>query len=223
MSSLPFSPSCPLGGQWYVCGSPTSVSKFVGCCTSDPCLETAFGCTAGALRPASFNASAYGTFADQECSAGLFYTCADTEPPFLGCCKSNPCQQGGCPREDLAGAFLSGDPGKAGDYLGTASGNSSGNNSTGSETAAANLKGQATQQTTANHEIPTSEIIGLAVGIFLVLLLLVAASFYVRGRRSQHKREPHRQKTLDSLQGQSPPTGVLLKKERKKQYSSNQG
>jgi hypothetical protein len=218
MSSLPFSPSCPLGGQFYVCDASTSRSKFVGCCTSDPCSETAFGCTAGALRPASFNASFYGTFADQECSAGLFYTCADTEPPFLGCCKSNPCQQGGCPRDDLAGAFLSGDPGVAGDYLGTGSRNSSDDPATGT-----NVKGQATEKTTSGHGIPTGEIVGLAVGIALVLLILVAAVFYVCSSKSEHKREPHRQRTLDSLHGQSPPVGVLLKKERKRQYSSYEG
>jgi hypothetical protein len=223
MSDLPFSPSCPLGGQWYVCNSATSSSKFVGCCTSDPCSASARGCTAGALRPASFNSSAYGTFADQECSAGLFYTCAFTKPPFLGCCKSNPCSAGGCPTDDLAGAFLSGDPGKAEDFLGLNASRSS-SSAAGTGTAVANDMGQRMDHTGDGTGLSVGAIVGLTVGSVLVLLLLIAASMFICGRQSERKQEPHRQKTLDVLARDLADVRELMRgEERARQYSPSHG
>ncbi|KAF2271132.1 hypothetical protein CC78DRAFT_12277 [Lojkania enalia] len=96
--------SCPSGGTWYACDSG---SHSVGCCASDPCQNS---CSAGNIRPGSFNVTAYGKFADAECPAGSsFYTCDlawANEEPFWGCCKSNPCSNGGCPDGDLTGAYL---------------------------------------------------------------------------------------------------------------------
>ncbi|OCK92398.1 uncharacterized protein K441DRAFT_570129, partial [Cenococcum geophilum 1.58] len=71
-----FRPSCPSGGNWYSCGYG---SRFVGCCKSQPCVNN---CPAGNLEPASFDPSYYGKFPDQECSAGSWYTCTGTTPPF---------------------------------------------------------------------------------------------------------------------------------------------
>jgi hypothetical protein len=99
-----FNPSCPSGGTWYAC-SNTSAYPFLGCCagTSDPC---SLGCFAGNLRPASFDPSKWGTFPDGLCpSTSRFYTCRDSTPPFLGCCKINPCNAG-CSGSDLDGAML---------------------------------------------------------------------------------------------------------------------
>ncbi|KAF2101712.1 hypothetical protein NA57DRAFT_73149 [Rhizodiscina lignyota] len=115
-SNLFFQPSCPSGGQWYVCDSDTS--KFVGCCATDPC-HSKNGCPAGNLKPASFDAQYEGQFHDQQCSAGRFWTCATTDPPFLGCCESNPCQPDNCPSGNLTAAFLSNDPDAAADFLGS--------------------------------------------------------------------------------------------------------
>ena len=94
-----FQPSCPLGGQWYVCDSG---SKFVGCCSNEPC---SFGCRQGNLKPASFDPAYYGTFPDLECNSGNWYTCSGTNPPFMGCCESDPCNRG-CPTEDLAAGWV---------------------------------------------------------------------------------------------------------------------
>lgn len=45
-----------------------------------------------------------------------FYTCeATTRDAFFGCCTINPCANNGCPRANLAGAYLSGNPAEAAD------------------------------------------------------------------------------------------------------------
>jgi hypothetical protein len=106
--------SCPSGGDFYACSSG---SMFVGCCLTNPC---ATGCFQGQLEAASFEASQYGDFSDQQCSAGKFYTCIYTNEnnaTFWGCCQSNACSAGSCPSSDLAGAFLSNNPSEAEPYL----------------------------------------------------------------------------------------------------------
>jgi hypothetical protein len=58
--------------QRYACGAGTS--KFVGCCTSDPCSK---GCVQGNIRPGGFNVTAYGSFPDASCGlASTFFTCS---------------------------------------------------------------------------------------------------------------------------------------------------
>ncbi|MCJ1419886.1 hypothetical protein MMC32_006242 [Xylographa parallela] len=98
-----FDPSCPTGGSFFACDYG---SMFVGCCTGDnPCGDA--GCSAGDLQPASFVASAYGTFADQLCNAGSqWYTCAGANPSFMGCCQSDACSNNGCPAQDLTPGIL---------------------------------------------------------------------------------------------------------------------
>lgn len=107
-----FQPSCPRGGTFYACQGGTN---FVGCCTSEACSD---GCSAGNLKPASFEPKHQGKFADQECPRGSqWYTCAATSPPFMGCCKSDPCKSNGCPVSDLSAGFLSSNPAVAADFL----------------------------------------------------------------------------------------------------------
>jgi hypothetical protein len=178
MSSLPFSPSCPAGGTWYVCGAG-SKSKFVGCCSTDPCSSKSNGCPAGSLQPAAFSASAYGTFADQECSAGLFYTC--TSPPFLGCCKSNPCAQGGCPRTDLASAFLSSDPGKAADFLPKSK-------SAGGAAPSA-VGSMPMTESHASNGMSTGAIVGIAIAAVAIIAGLTGAFIYVFVKRRRAREE----------------------------------
>lgn len=115
MSSLFFHPSCPSGGGFYACDSGVN---FVGCCNVNPCNDK--GCSASNLKKASFDASYYGYFADQQCSSGSnWYTCRDSYPPFIGCCKSKPCDVGhpGCPESNLTAAFLSSNPRARADFL----------------------------------------------------------------------------------------------------------
>ena len=106
-----FQPSCPSGGDFYACQSNTN---FVGCCALQACTH---GCSDGNLEPASFNPSFEGRFHDQQCPTGSrWYTCASTQPPFMGCCKSNPCNDG-CPAGVLTAGFLSSNPEEAADFL----------------------------------------------------------------------------------------------------------
>lgn len=106
--------SCPSGGTFSVCEKK---SHFIGCCEStNPCDP---GCSAGQLQNTSFNASLIGSIPDQQCNRGAsFYMCATTNPPFWGCCKSNPCQtDNGCPASDLAPALLSAEASQYAVYL----------------------------------------------------------------------------------------------------------
>jgi hypothetical protein len=96
--------SCPAGGTFWLC--PNTLSNFIGCCKSNgPCDS---GCSASELQPTAVTASLVGTLPDQQCPSGAqFYQCANTSPPFWGCCKSDPCQQNGCPTQDLSPAIIS--------------------------------------------------------------------------------------------------------------------
>lgn len=106
-----FQPSCPSGGDFYACQSS---ENFVGCCASQACDD---GCPDGNLEPASFDPSFEGQFHDQQCPTGSrWYTCSSTQPPFMGCCKSNPCNDG-CAEGDLTAGFLSSNPKEAADFL----------------------------------------------------------------------------------------------------------
>ncbi|KAL4897512.1 hypothetical protein BDV59DRAFT_197804 [Aspergillus ambiguus] len=70
--------------------------------SSSPCPD---------LYPASFNESVYDSIRPNNCintTSANWYSCAKTNPPFLGCCKSNPCAQtAGCPTSDLVPAAWS--------------------------------------------------------------------------------------------------------------------
>lgn len=85
----------------YACPSG---SKFIGCCTSDPCSN---GCAQGNVRQAGFNASNYGTFPDGSCGlASNFYTCSAGRT-FWGCCKTPPCTaEPTCADDGLVPAFM---------------------------------------------------------------------------------------------------------------------
>jgi hypothetical protein len=85
----------------WACGA-TTPSKFVGCCTSDPCSK---GCAQGDIRPAGFNATYHGKFPDASCGSSQPWSCT-AGPSFWGCCNSNPCATGICPVADIAPAFL---------------------------------------------------------------------------------------------------------------------
>lgn len=108
---------------YHACAS-SPASHFVGCCTTDPCT---LGCTAGALLPASYNTRAlpdpaaipplecYDDVAGAETGA-RFYVCPGANPPFIGCCRSDPCAEG-CPPGDLSPArWADGDEGAAAFY-----------------------------------------------------------------------------------------------------------
>ncbi|RMZ72896.1 Transmembrane domain of the Epidermal Growth Factor Receptor family of Tyrosine Kinase [Pyrenophora seminiperda CCB06] len=94
---------CEAGAKWYACAAG---SKFVGCCTTDPCSN---GCAQGNIRPGAYNITHYGEFPDGSCgTSSNFFSCI-AGPSFWGCCKSNPCAATPpsiCPPGDLVPAFM---------------------------------------------------------------------------------------------------------------------
>jgi len=175
-------PFCPQGGSWFACPSG---SRFLGCCTSNPCQN---GCLDGNLKPASFNGTDIGQFADQECVAGQFYTCEKTNPPFLGCCKSNPCQAGQCPQTDLTAAFLSNDPAEAADFLPNAASATAVTLSVtegSSITVATAALAPTSSSPSAHTRVSNGAIIGIALGGFVFCVCLLAISMFLFARRSR--------------------------------------
>ena len=100
-----FAPFCPDNAPFYACDYGT---RFLGCCADTAGTEVcAHGCSI--VQTAGFVKDYYYQVTKNECqsSEGQWYTCQDTTSPFLGCCKTNPCSEGGCSDQDLVGARLS--------------------------------------------------------------------------------------------------------------------
>ncbi|RSL46595.1 hypothetical protein CEP53_010262 [Fusarium sp. AF-6] len=98
---------CPFNGTFYICkDSPT---RFIGCCTLNPCGDRKGLCPDEHLEPATYD-SRY-RIPPQGCVNDNFavswYTCPKTNPPFLGCCAVDPYSRGGCPDRELRAAKLS--------------------------------------------------------------------------------------------------------------------
>lgn len=167
-----FQPSCPSGGTWYSCGGG---SRFVGCCTRDPCNSV--GCADGNLRPASFNTDYYGNFSDAICpSNSQFFTCTATDPPFLGCCKQNACRadgNAGCPQADLTAAQLPDNAAQASAY-----------SPTGGPSSTSSSSATASPSSSSNS---TAGIVGGVIGGVVVLLIVIGALLW--RRRQQRKKK----------------------------------
>ncbi|KAJ5915458.1 hypothetical protein N7466_011391 [Penicillium verhagenii] len=108
--------TCPSGGTWYVC---PEAPYFVGCCSSDPCTNVDANSTAPCqdVYPASFDPSIYNDILSNSCidpANSKWYTCAFTDPPFIGCCSKNnrcPSNEVACSDDDvLAAAWNSSRP-----------------------------------------------------------------------------------------------------------------
>lgn len=199
-----FQPSCPLGGQWYICDVG---SKFTGCCNNDPCSS---GCKQGNLKPASFNMASYGSFPDLECNTGSFYTCRDTSPPFMGCCKSNPCKQG-CPTQDLAAAYLGNNEATACQFyaLGCPSASSTSAASSVSSTHSS-IPSVAMHQAAASPKSSTGAIVGGAIGGVAGLVVAVILLFYCYRHAAKSRKvwnsgvdARHNQESIKSVKGPS--------------------
>ncbi|KAI0127357.1 hypothetical protein BJ170DRAFT_369977 [Xylariales sp. AK1849] len=113
--------SCPNGGAFYICQG--SKVRFLGCCDVDPCADGSGTCPSSSLRAASFKSASYGDIPAETCEENgtnygpdIGYTCANDDPPFLGCCLKNPCDEG-CSQACLIAARLDDDPSKAAPFL----------------------------------------------------------------------------------------------------------
>ncbi|KAK5656454.1 hypothetical protein OQA88_4837 [Cercophora sp. LCS_1] len=180
-----FGLSCPSGGSFYVCQN--NATEFIGCCTTNPCTAEANGhCPTANLRASSFSADTYTDLPRQDCddaqSIQIWYTCKFNQPPFMGCCASNPCAKGACELSDLRPAKLSGEPVLRESFLqpgvsATSTGTAA--SATASKDAAAAPSGG----------LSSGAIGGIVVGVVLLIIGVVAFFLYRRGWRARVNKE----------------------------------
>ncbi|KAJ3531751.1 hypothetical protein NM208_g8741 [Fusarium decemcellulare] len=103
-----FGLACPDGGKVYICED--AKVEFFGCCTSDPCADGKGTCPKGHLRQLALNMAKYDDLLPQSCddpaAEKKWYTCKFNKPPYAGCCNTNPCKEGKCPRNMTVPAAL---------------------------------------------------------------------------------------------------------------------
>ncbi|KAL7948657.1 hypothetical protein V8C42DRAFT_256679 [Trichoderma barbatum] len=196
--------SCPKSGRFYICeDQPT---RFVGCCTINPCITADGLCPDDDLRPASFSPDAYAKILAQDCldPGFLWYTCRDSSPPFLGCCSQMACESSGCPVDKVGAAALSGNKLQAAPFLSSGSSSSSSSTSTTSEassttmstavstTASTTQSATGTQPAAVSHPVHTGlskgAIGGIAVGAVAGVCILATVAFWAL--RQRKKKSP---------------------------------
>ncbi|KAL5361306.1 hypothetical protein BJX96DRAFT_151709 [Aspergillus floccosus] len=166
---------CPHGGSWFVC---ESAPYFVGCCSSDPCHNTHSASPCPDVYPASFNQSIYDTIRPNNCigsPSNNWYACTKTHPPFLGCCKSNPCEQtSGCPTDDLIqAAWSQSSLDQLEVFLDGASPTSTGDS----------------QPTDSDSDdLSKGAIAGIAVGTAVAVIIILALAFFLFRQRRRRSR-----------------------------------
>ncbi|RSM17858.1 hypothetical protein CDV31_003284 [Fusarium ambrosium] len=219
---------CPFNGTFYICkDSPT---RFIGCCTLNPCGARKGLCPDEHLEPATYD-SRY-RIPPQGCVNDNFavswYTCPKTSPPFLGCCAVDPCSRGGCPDRELRAAKLSDKKSDADLFVGGKSpgSDSKGNPSTKLSITTATLTASyistktinAGIDTTSGSESPPSHpasgkkglsrgaIAGLIVGIGTILFILGMIIAYFYWRRKYGRVNTARNNRSSSRRSTSPTT-----------------
>jgi hypothetical protein len=181
----------------YACETGT---KFVGCCTADPCKN---GCFGDILRPAGRSTSLANLSPGGSCGGQTpMWTC-EMAPTFWGCCNEDPCMNNStCPPGKLEPAFWD----RPDQYyyfhdLNVAL-SSSVPDPTAFSTASStpNSLPTSTPPSTAApspSKVPGT-VIGGAVGGSLAFLLIIAAVvfFLCRGRRNKKNTESEAANTL---------------------------
>ncbi|KAK4198854.1 hypothetical protein QBC40DRAFT_283140 [Triangularia verruculosa] len=225
MADIPSSlgASCPSGGTFYVClGKKT---EFVGCCTINPCTtgyqREPGTCPPENLRPASFSKDSYLELPAQECAgsdeSALWYTCAYNSPPFLGCCKVNPCVNKSCPTDQLVAARLSPDPDNRQIFVGAAptstaeptSRTETSSTSTPTPTAETDPRIELSTTTpSSNSGLPPAAIGGIAAGAAVLVIALVAFLLW-RWRRSVRRNQDNHARPFVAESGGYQPTPAL--------------
>jgi hypothetical protein len=202
-----FGLSCPSGGDFYVCDK--AALKFIGCCKSDPCSNGSGKCPNNDLRVASFSADKYANIPEQSCDdkrrEEVWYTCrsqslparvassrnrltdrsVDNDPPFLGCCASDPCGTG-CPEDHLIQAVLSNDEVKRMAFLPPSSTSSADPSGTPTSTSGASTGDS------QSSGLSTGAIAGIAVGGAAALIIIGILVWLCR-RRVRKSNEGHQQ------------------------------
>lgn len=164
--------SCPNGGDFYVCQG--NATQFLGCCDVDPCSNGKGSCPDSSLHNTSYSSGLYGSIPPQACvDTGLWYTCAGTSPPFMGCCLTNPCQTGSCYGNNVTAARLSDNTTDASAF----------------ETAAVSASASS-DSTMHMSSLSTGAIVGIAIGSAVVALVVGIVLFccYKRYDRKRSQR-----------------------------------
>ncbi|RYO90680.1 hypothetical protein DL762_002563 [Monosporascus cannonballus] len=191
--------SCPSGGSFYICGA--SDTRFIGCCEEDPCNDDREGsCPESSLRPASFSSTNYLDIPAQSCvepyNNNAWWTCQQAKPPFMGCCLSNPCNEG-CSDDDLLPARLSDNKSEAAPFITSASTTSSSSITTQSPDS------NVSETTALEQKSQTELIVGVTMAGLVVLFAIFAAYIWRKRRREKEQESPGE----DSVQRQLQPPG----------------
>ncbi|RMJ12898.1 hypothetical protein CDV36_007437 [Fusarium kuroshium] len=180
--------SCPNGGKFYICEEDDT--QFVGCCVSDPCGTNKGKCPDGDLRATSFDKDLYAELPAQDCDSSQgtdnWYTCAFTDPPFLGCCSQNACGSG-CPRNRLVGAKLSDIENNRLDFLEPRANTTETTASTGTATSTSSSTSEPTNDSD-DSGLSTGATAGIAVGAAVVgvlAIILLAWIFWWKPRQKK--------------------------------------
>ena len=112
--------TCPDGGSFYVCDDKPS--KFLGCCTVNPCKTDDGICPDDKLTYTSYDKYSHNNIGPQSCQSDKpevqWWTCGALDQPFMGCCSVNACESDdGCPADSLYAAKLSDDEDDAAVFL----------------------------------------------------------------------------------------------------------
>ncbi|KAF5250586.1 hypothetical protein FANTH_4223 [Fusarium anthophilum] len=185
--------SCPYGGSFYICEDDDT--QFIGCCVNDPCGRNNGTCPDGDLRGITFDSDKYSELPRQDCdnSQGVdnWYSCAHTEPPFLGCCSQNACSSE-CPRAKLVPAKLSEVENNRLNFLHPSQSQSSATSSV-SETASTTASSTSAVDANEGDGLGAGATAGIAVGASvggLIVLVLVVWLFWWKPRqKNKHHRE----------------------------------
>ncbi len=193
---------CPKGSDFYAIGDKSP--GYFGCCELDPNDSSQGGCPADLMQPATFDGDAYNKIPAQSCVGNdedtLWYTCAGTTPPFMGCCAQNPCAKGSCPTDDLRPARLSDNKKNAAIFVGpwTTTATSSITSSTLAPSSTFPLSTSSTQASTtptstdtpSGSSVPAGAIAGGVIGGIAVLAGIVTLIIWLMKRKRLQRVQP---------------------------------
>ncbi|KAI0424864.1 hypothetical protein F5Y09DRAFT_323186, partial [Xylaria sp. FL1042] len=202
-----FGLSCPINGNFYICQD--SSTRFIGCCGVDPCTAELDGeCPTSELFNASFSAASGIMFLPQSCAgpydSSIWYTCDNAQPPFLGCCTNNPCNDG-CMSGHLVPAILSEDSKNASQLMlpETTTITTSPVSTAISSTAGTSVLPVGTENPSPNPIANGSARAGMIAGISVagVVILLLAIAAYLWIKRRENYRQKREQEAIPSSEG----------------------
>ena len=180
--------SCPLNATFYACDFG---ERFLGCCANgSPAVTCIYGCPQEDLLPASFEKEDYDYTTRASCTRGNWWSCADTSPPFLGCCLSNPCLNGR-PPSDLTAAIFSQNQTDNPLYSAIHSSSSAMSSSTlayasSTPVGATGAPHAATTSSSSIHENLAGKIVGGVIGgVIAVAGIILGVLLLYRRRKSQ--------------------------------------